>query len=106
MSIAAEAGTTVVKVDRNFDVAEATTVRDALSLFAPVQRVTIDFRGAASIQDAALPIVAEILKTHAQACVILLGLSRHHQCLLRYMGVRWAERAVAAPSFGGAGTLG
>ena len=87
MSIAAKPGTTSVRVERCFKVADAHVLRETLTLFAPVKHVTIDFRGASPVEDAALPILAEIVTAHPTSRVELFGLSRHHWRVLRYMGV-------------------
>jgi hypothetical protein len=85
MPVSAERGTTFVRVDRPFDVAEAHTLREALALFAPVKDVVIDFSRARVVEDAALPVLAEILAALTGARVVLRGLTLHQRRLLRYI---------------------
>jgi hypothetical protein len=76
-----------VKIEQRFSVASAQMLRAALTLGAPFQRVTIDFSDASFVEDAALCMLAEILSEHAESSVELHGMSRHHQRVLRCMGV-------------------
>jgi anti-anti-sigma regulatory factor len=100
MPVAARSGTTFVRVERRFDVVEAHRLRDAITLFAPVNHVSIDFSGAGAIDDTALPVLAQVLLSHPDSRFSLYGLTHHHRRLLRYMGVpghRVAEAGAIAP---------
>lgn len=86
--MAAEAGTTFVRIEKRFGIAEAHRLREALEPLAPLRDVRIDFRAADGVDDAALAVVAELL-TRSPGCRFRLeGLTQHKRRLLRYMGVR------------------
>jgi hypothetical protein len=93
MPISTEAGTVLVRVERRFDVAEAHRVREALACFAPVEDLAFDF-ASATIDDAALLLLAGILHEHPRSRFVLRGLTKHHRRVLGYIGrpeVDWAR---------------
>ena len=95
--ITAGSGTTYVRAEARFGVAEATRLRDALALLAPVNHLSIDFGSSVHVEDAALSIVAEMLGKTDIRSFQLTGLPRHRRRLLRYMGVgREQGGAIAA----------
>lgn len=86
--IAAQSGTTFVRIEKRFGTSEAKRLRDMLALIAPIRHITIDFTNAEHIEDAALSVVAQMLTTNPEARFRLEGLNHHRRRLLGYMGVR------------------
>lgn len=85
--LAAESGTTFVRVEKRFGLEEARRLRATLKLLAPVRRVSIDFSAAQQIDDASLSEVAQMLADDPGCRFDLEGLTHHRRRLLRYMGV-------------------
>jgi hypothetical protein len=75
------AGDVVLAVEGTFDLAAATRTAAAVRARAASPRVRVDLRRA-RIEDAAL---AAFVREVARRPVVLVGLSRHHERLLRYL---------------------
>jgi hypothetical protein len=91
--VAVSPGKMVVKVDRRFGISEALRVRQTIEQIGPVRDVEIDFSSADPIEDPALLVIADLMKSRQECRFRLTGLTMHRRRLLRYMGV--ADRSSA-----------
>jgi hypothetical protein len=97
--VAVVEGKMLIKIEQRFGISEAQRVRDTVERIAPVREVVIDFSGS-NVEDAALLVVADLIKSNPACRVRLGGLSRHRRRLLRYMG---APESAEQPAPGDAG---
>ncbi len=81
-----EAGTTYVRVEKRFGLAEARRLREALETLGPIRRIAIDFSGAEHVEDAALSEIAQMMAVTPECRFHLSGLTHHKRRLLRYIG--------------------
>lgn len=75
-------------IEGTFDLAAAMRTAAAVRARAPSARVTVDLRRA-RIEDAAL---AAFVRDLSGRAIAIMGLSRHHERLLRYLEDAGAER--------------
>lgn len=84
--MAIAAGKMVVQIDHRFGVSEALRIRETLERIGPVREVVIDFSPAIVVEDAALLVIADLMKGDEGARIRVRGLTHHRRRLLRYMG--------------------
>jgi hypothetical protein len=81
-------GMVTFKIEKRFGIADAERVRSTLEQIAPVREVVLDFTGATLVEDAALLVVANLMKSSPGCRFRLDGLTHHRRRMLAYMGVR------------------
>jgi hypothetical protein len=86
----------VVKIEGAFDAAAARAIQAAF--LGGVTRFTLDLSRALQIHDSGLALVASDLLTPAARAVTIVGLGRHHERLLRYLGAHLDSETQLAAS--------
>ncbi len=84
--VAVNSGKMMIEVDRRFGLPEALRLRETVERLAPLREVVLEFGAAAAVEDAALLIVAELMRAMPQCRFRLTGLTHHRRRLLRYIG--------------------
>ena len=82
-------GEVVIRLDGNFDASEATRLSGWLVVVPSQQALVIDFTHVKSCEDRGLAAVAHDLA--ARDGLVVHGLTRHHERMLRYFGVKLDE---------------
>ncbi len=86
-------GEVVIRLDGNFDASAATRLSGWLGDVPSTQPLVIDFTQVRTCEDFGLAAVARELV--ARDGLVVHGLTRHHERLLRYFGVKLAPLAGA-----------
>ncbi len=84
-----------LKVHGSFDFTAAVKAHDAIKELPRAALTRVDFTDSHPISDHALVRFVELIPTDERGAVQLLGLSTHHQRLLRYL---WPEAQLGNPT--------
>lgn len=79
--------TAVIRLEGTFDLPAARFLESSLKRMSGASGVRLDFSRVRDLNDYAIAVLAQALKSHGAADVRVEGLRLHHVRLLRYFGV-------------------
>ncbi len=82
----AAGGIALIRFGARFDVAEAQRACESIAAFAPLTSLVLDFGAVRDFSDAALFPLARALATAAAPRIVVRGVTRHEDRLLRHCG--------------------
>ena len=86
-------GEVVIRIDGTFDAKAATRLQGWLVEVPPAAPLVIDFSHVRDCEDFGLASVAKDLANRAQ--LVVHGLTRHHERMLKYFGVQLEHAEIA-----------
>lgn len=91
MRVEAGQGALLVQVGKRFAGPEVARLSEAFAAFAPVSRVTLDFTGVETIEEAAVVSLASVFRALHGARLLVRGLTQEQRRMFKCLGVEKVE---------------
>jgi len=93
-------GSTLIRLDGNFDAVAAWGVRGRLGACAPGEALVLDFSQVRAFDDLGVAVLASGLAAHREGDVAVRGLRQHQHRMFRYFGLDLDALRRTAPGAG------